>query len=400
MIARTIAAGAVVAPDFERNTKQDHEDDEDNSSPFSDDNDSLGSLFSSDDDETDPSTLTLKDLEMEFKARDELLERLVYGIDPKYARMMRQNEEAVRAHKMLRVQQNLSDDRTSRTSISSQSLSAYKNDEVANVKVVVDKSGLEGKLFSHAFSFDMQNRLQGALILILNCIAYNGGEQIVRSFVVFLSQNEEFESQTFLPAMMILASFIVLCMTGGIFDYVNDDAMMRVKFDMKNRFYLGKWDALIIKWFHKHDLLATTLNVLTFFTFVYCVYIYQEKVMSWAFDIRYEVFQGLPSVKQGVITYPSKVLAAKFGEEELERMLIGETTCAAGVCSQDEVHDNITRQDEAYLASKMAFDCYEDLMGDKTASVVTEATLFWYYTISVIVAVVALRMLGHKFWSI
>jgi len=378
-----------VAPPIDKKQDQDEDDYE---SLFSDD-DSTGSIFSSDEEEEMPSTLEA--LEIEFKARDKLLDRLVQGTNPTYARMMRENEQIVRTQKLLRLQQqeqmmNL-DDRTSRTSISSLSTSDDHSDRETDAIVVVE--GMDAP--SRAFSFDMKTRLQGALILILNCIAYNGGEQIVRSFVVYLSENEEFEDLTFLPAMMILASFFVLCLTGGIFDYVNDDAYLRIKFDMNNRLYLGKWDAVVMKWFRKYGVVTTTLNVLAFFTVVYSVYTFQEHVMSWVFDIRYEVFQGLPSVQQGIMTYPRKMLAVGLEEDQVERVL------GDAVCAMNKVNgDDLTRQDEAFLASKIAADCYGDLMGDTTASVVTEAVLFWYYAVSVLVAVVTLRMMGHKFWSI
>lgn len=197
----------------------------------------------------------------------------------------------------------------------------------------------------------------------------------------------------------MLASFIVLCLTGGICDYVNDDTMEQVKLDMKKRLLLRKWDALTIKWFRRHENIKTVLNVLSFFTFVYALYAWQEQVMSWAFDIRPRLVEGLPSLKQGVITYPSKLLAKGLQDENIQRMLEN-ATCVSGICDLDDFHDELTRQDEAYLASEMAVDCYEDLMGNPTSVLVSESVLFWYYAMSVFGAIVVLRMMGHRFWSI
>ena len=439
---------------------------DDASSLFSDDDDeSIGSILSSDDENPGPSNL--KQLELEFLMRDKLLDQLVEGMDPLYARMIRENERADRKEKLLRIHQHQMDDGTRRTSMSSShssinlksnhkkvpllpqdqmddrtqsastsshsskndpksdeeklvlslhkdqidngtqrtSISSHSSrdssngDEKSSSDVVNKTGSVKGKSCSGTSSFLMQNRLQGALILILNCIAYNGGEQIVRSFVVFLSQDEEFENRLLLPAIMMLFSFLVLCLTGGIWDYVNDDAYCRIKDEMKERHLQGRWDAGLLKFFRKYEPIRTALNVLAFFIYVYCVYIFQEHVMLWAFDMRHELFQGLPSVQQGVMTYPSMKLASLLTEKQIQDAF-GDEACAASLLEQDELLQNLTRQDEEYLTSEMALDCYEDLMGDPTASIVTEATLFWYYMSSVIVAVVALRMMGHKFWSI
>ena len=128
--------------------------------------------------------------------------------------------------------------------------------------------------------------------------------------VVFLSGGDvEFENQAGFPACMMLVSFVILCLTGGIYDYVNNDTRERVREDLKNRLFLGKWDARFLKWFRSHEALKTTLNVMSFFTFVYSVYAYQEQLMENSFNIRQELFHGLPSNKLGVVTYPSKLLA-------------------------------------------------------------------------------------------
>lgn len=378
----------------------------DDASLFSDD-DSTSSIFSSEG-ETTPGTL--EELENEFKVRDELLDRLVKGIDPTYARVMRENEQAVQKKKTLQVlsqkeqkqkekPKQVAMNITPETTTSSHCSSDDQGDKVPDVNVATRESGFLNRL-QRKLSFNVKNRLQAVVILVLNCIAYNGGEHIVRSFVVLLSQSDvEFESQFYLPCALILGSIAVLCFTGGIWDWVNDDTYARVKFDMENQLLLGRWDALVMKWFRRHEVLRTTLNVLAFFTFIYCIYTFQEQVLSSVFDIRHELFQGLPSVKQGVMTYPSKMLASRIKEEEVQRLL-SDATCVAGACNMDELHEELTRQDKAFLVSKMAADCYEDLMGNESAILCSESVLFWYYAVSVIVAVVMLRMMGHKFWSI
>ena len=121
--------------------------------------------------------------------------------------------------------------------------------------------------------------------------------------------------------------------------------------------------------------------------------------MESAFNIRQELLQGLPSSKQGVITYPSKWLAGGLPDWNVQPLPMN-ASCVTGVCNLDEFHDLITRQDEAYLASEMSVDSFEDLLGNPTAVLVTESVQFWYYLGSAFVAIALLRMMGHKFWSI
>ena len=87
-------------------------------------------------------------------------------------------------------------------------------------------------------------------------------------------------------------------------------------------------------------------------------------------------------------------------DEDDIQSLLSDVTCATGVCNFDEINDTLSRQDEVFLKSHMAADCYEDLMGNEVAMLVTESVLFWYYAVSVIVAVIMLKMMGHKFWSL
>jgi hypothetical protein len=370
---------------------------------FSDD-ESVGSIFSSFDEAEDDIAPTAipQELDSGFKRRDELLEQLVRGIDPKYAFMINKIEQAVRVRMMCRFsnQHDTSgtklDEKTARTSMSTHSSS---NTTPENESSAITHIGWMERV-KNGLPFGMVSRGQGLVILLLNCVAYNAGESIIRSMVVFLSRGDvEFENQTGCPICMMLVTFVILCLTGGIYDYVNDDILERVKENMRNRLLLRKWDARIFKWFRRHEALKTTLNVMSFFTFVYSVYAYQEQFLGRVTDMRQELFQGLPSNKLGVITYPSKLLARGLPDSTIQLLRI-DATCVTDVCVSDEFHEWITRQDEAYLASEMSADSYEDLMGNPTAVLVTESFLFWYYLGSVVVAIALLRMMGHKFWSI
>lgn len=380
----------------------------DDASLLSDDDESTGSIFSSDD-ESSTTLSNLKELKDEFKARDELLEQLSEGIDPKFVRMMRRNEQAAREQKILQLKLCDASPKpgmiplTPETSISSHCSSESKLTQVEGLNVFVLEDDEETSSSTHvAFAFYATNMLRAVVILLLNCIAYNGFEQIVRSFVVFLSGNVEFEHMRLLPFLMLLLSVGVLCLTGGIWEYANDDIYRVIKFDMKNRHVLGKWDALTAKWFHSHDVLEMSVTrPLCFFTCVYVVFAFQEQCMSWLFDIRRQLFQELPSVKQGVMTSVGERLATGLGGEEQIKRLLPDASCTAEeICNPYELHESLSLQDEAFLASNMAVDCYEDLMGDANSVLVTEAALFCYFAVSTIAAIVALRMMGHKFWSV
>jgi hypothetical protein len=162
------------------------QDDGDNSSGkwLHSEEDSEDDMFSSDDDdETPPSSL--EELQKEFKARDELLTQLLVGVDPTYARLMRENERAVRVQKLQCLHQKKDPKQNGDSNISSatkQSLTSVDmNPSTPGIDGIhtddVHKIGVMERLY-RLIVFDVQNMLPGFLILFLNCIAYNGLGQI------------------------------------------------------------------------------------------------------------------------------------------------------------------------------------------------------------------------------
>jgi len=389
---------------------------------------SSSSLFSDRDDDSFSSTETkpysLKELEMEFKKRDELLDQLLIGIDPIYASIMRENEKAVRKQKMSSLKQELKAEEPE--------LKEEKKEEQDNAEVSEEKENEEqddhyvsdtppslgdttnsnGTTIAHtnatstitymeqlhrAVAFDIQNVLPGAISLILNCIAFNGCLEVLEIFILLFSSEED-ENAILLPSLILVASIMVLRITGGIFEWVSDDVFVRVKFDMHNRLRLGNMDAKLVRWFHRHEHVRTFFNAFAFFACSFAVNHFQDQVLGMACDKRESLFEELPSVKHGVITSVSKRVAAGLSEEHLERLL-ADSSCVAGVCSLDEFHDDLTRQDEAFLLSEISRDCFGELMGSDSAVLVTEWSTFWFSAASVIVTIILLRMMGIRFWT-
>ena len=141
---------------------------------FSDD-ESVGSIFSSSDEEEEDMmapTLIPQDLDSDFKRRDELMDQLVKDIEPKYALAMKKIEQVFRKQKMNDISGTKLDDKTARTSISTHSSSStttLENQDSAYSHIGwmerVEQWLPLGTIF----------RLQGLVILLLNCVAYNAG---------------------------------------------------------------------------------------------------------------------------------------------------------------------------------------------------------------------------------
>jgi hypothetical protein len=214
-----------------------------------------------------------------------------------------------------------------------------------------------------------------------------------------LSAGGEFEHLALLPSLMLVLTFIIMRFTGGMYDWVGKATYARIKFDMKNRLRLGKWDARALKWFLQHEIVKTYVNVLCFFTFVYAVYTFQEHALAWAFDSRRQLFEDLPSVKQGLMSSVSRRLSTGLEADYVQRML-GDATCVSEMCSLKDDNDDLARQDEDFLASNMALDCFADLMGNEAAILCSESALFWYYAITSVIAIFILKKMGHQFWSV
>lgn len=356
---------------------------------------------------TDTTTSDLKELEQEFKIRDQLLAELVKGVDPFYANIMRENEEAVRQQKKLHLKEKSQKSEEKREYqpkkeedvVSNKPKKADGGDD-RNETVQVPPSNRTSTLWKErlyrAIVFEKQNALPGAISLILNCVAFNACLEILDIIVSRLS-SIDYESQHLLPFILLLGSVLVLRITGGIFDWVSDDVYGRVKFDMHNRLYLGKSDAELVRWFHHHGHIRTFLNVFAFFACSFAVNQFQDQALGMAFDKREELFANLPSVKNGIFTSISRRVATGLSEESVGRLL-AESTCEAGICSLAE-SDDWTLRDEAFVRSAISDDCYGELMGVESAVLVTEWVAFWFSVVTSLVAIVLLRMMGIRFWT-
>ena len=367
--------------------------------------------------------LDLKELEKEFKIRDHLLDQLVKEIDPFYAGIMRENEEAVRKQKMLHLKEKIRKHEEKRDhqqkkqedgNVSNVPITDAKNrDEavpppVSNVLITDAQNRNETvpppnqastswmQRLHRAIVFEVQNVLPGVISLILNCIAFNACLEILEIVISRLS-SIDYERQHFLPFVLLIGSVVVLRITGGIFDWVGDAVYGRVKFDMHNRLRLGKSDAKLVRWFHHHEHIRTFLNVFAFFACSFAVNQLQDQALGMAFDKREELFANLPSVKNGIFTSVSRRVAAGLSKDSVERLL-AESTCEAGVCSFAE-SDDWTRRDEAFVRSAISEDCYGELMGIESAVLVTEWVAFWFSIVTSLVAIVLLKMMGIHFWT-
>jgi hypothetical protein len=143
------------------------------------DEESVGSIFSFSDEEQEDITLTviMKERAIEFQKRDELLLQLMKGIDPKHAIMMKKMEQAIRHQKVQcdirRVTSTRVDaDSPTRTSVSSRSSS---EEPLESNGFINGRIGWVERA-KQVFPLSVRFRVQGFVILALNCVAYNAGK--------------------------------------------------------------------------------------------------------------------------------------------------------------------------------------------------------------------------------
>ena len=196
---------------------------------------------------------------------------------------------------------------------------------------------------------------------------------------------------------MLFFAIFLLRFTGGLWEYVSYETYDRIKFDMQNRIRLGKLDAVVMRFFHKHPIIYTFANACAF-------YISFNSVMWWhgrclaAFDQRDIIFQSLPSVKQGIMTAITEKIVTGLDPVTVQRHLAN-ATCVAGVCDVEELHANLARLDYAYLESVLSRVSYHELFGWEAAVLVSEWTMTGYFVASAFLSIFLLKLMGHTFWA-
>lgn len=343
----------------------------------------LLSESSSDGDSSFECTSTnLERLEKEFAGRDKLLQELVKGIDPAYARAMRENEQAVRKLKLQQLQ------RSEKQNQSSQPLNA-KTDELA-IKTIGSFERMR-----RALAFEIHNTLPGAIIVFLNCIAYGCCYQTIIQVITAITA--DYDNQVWVAVIVILFSIVLLRFSGGLWEYVSSETYERVQFDMHNRLRLGKLDALIMQWFHKRPNMYTFVNAFAFFASYDSVVWLHERCLA-AFDQREIIFQSLPSVKQGVTTTLNEMIANGHELQTVPPQPV-HATCVAGFCGVEELRAHLYRQDDAYLQSALSKESYEIFFGWKATVFLGEVPMTGYWLASMFLSIFLLRIMGHKFWA-
>jgi hypothetical protein len=326
----------------------------------------------------------LERMEKEFARRDKLLQKLLKGIDPAYARAMRENEQAVRKLKLQQLQ------RSETPNQSSQPLNAKpKPDELA-IKTIGSFERMR-----RALAFEIHNTLPGAIIVFLNCIAHGCCYQTIIQVIDAITA--DYDNQVWVAVVVILFSIVLLRFSGGLWEYVSSETYERVKFDMHNRLRLGKLDALIMQWFHKRPNMYTFANAFAFFASYDSVVWLQERCLA-AFDQREIIFQSLPSVKQGVMTTLNEMIANGHELQTVPPQLVN-ATCVAGFCGVEELRAHLYRQDDAYLQSVLSKESYENFFGWKATVFIGEGPMTGYWLASMFLSIFLLRTMGHKFWE-
>lgn len=285
----------------------------------------------------------LKQLEIEFKVRDKLLKKLTKGIDPIYAQVMRDNEAAARIQKLQRAQekQRLQSSRTPDNNnnntlpIIPDIDSKYTHDDCHGFLERIRQSCL----------CDVHNTLSGAAHLLFYCLAHSCCFQIIEVCTVAVTKS--FKNQDAVATVAILASILLLRMTGGIWSYLTWESYRRVKFDMHNRLHQGKVDARVARWFRQHTAFRDFLNMVAFYiSFQFVVYFHERYI---------EILDR-------------KLLVLVDSLSSMKQQILNRYTCAIdGVCDLQE------------------------------EAVVNERGYTLYYVTSAALAILLLQKLGHSF---
>lgn len=304
-----------------------------------DDDASIATVLSNQSQSDDESSMAsdsscLRQLEIEFKVRDKLLKKLTKGIHPIYVQAMIENEAAARRQKIQRAQEK----RGLQSSLSNIAQFTYLKQQVGSHETFLGRI----RLF---VACGLNSTFPGAAHLMLYCLAHSCCFQLIE--VTVLAFNRKFKNQDVVAVVIILASMLLLRLTGGIYSYLDYTSYRRVKFDMHNRLRMGKMDAYIIRWFRQHYVLRQFLNLVAFYAvFEFVVYFHERYI---------ELADGY-------------VMALTSNLGRMKRHLFNRDNCAIyGVC---DLQEEAARADRSYTV---------------------------YYLISAVLAIQLIEKLGHNF---
>ena len=395
-------------------------------------------------------------MKQKFQLRDKHFKRIIKGKDNAYISVLKGNEKAVRTkakekldHKnqsrelktalLTNVDEIIANDRrpspktTTETKIeprisTQQSLLIAKkskriNQEKGSKETLQNRVLHSFNIIHHFILSEFYQSLPGIIGLILLCVLHVSMYELFHCILTEATKTAEKENQVFFLAFVM--SVLLARISGGIWNYVNDETYECVKFDMHNRLELQSIDARFLRWFRKHPKFKIWTELTAFYLCTIVIeQILKESLSHKLFDIRHDILMALPSTEYN---FPTTVRHALLADSQIQNMPfsfmkenesqycfdsskgnangtgIGSITkeiqdvlCnVAGMCSgKEEVKDSLWDKDDSYLLGAVSQKSYYELLGDSETSILSPMAITSFYFVSAGISFSLLYRLG------
>jgi len=352
-------------------------------------------------------------LEQKFALRQKILERLVEeGKPTAYIQMLQYHEELVRTEtfrlleqdekkNMMTKKKNDDDDNNNNANNDTQKREKEAKDDDATLSKTAATNEIEGTpninsssthtttsfltIIKHLIVFETGCSIPAFLCVMFYCFGHLALYEIVYSAMGECSRYFNI-SYEFVCATAILISFVLLRLTGGLWEWSSIPNHAAAKFELHNRIRMGYWDARIHRWFrqtqpsnNKCNIQLRTLRKLVEFLALYmcCASVahFQYLVLVPFTSDRTWVLEQLPSNQYGETIPPTPV----------KLWLQGMYTVPCDDNDDAQEHeecrlfDRLTIEDDAAVNDMISTSSYARLFGDSKAHVLTPLTNEVYY---------------------
>uniref|UniRef100_A0A7S2ULB5 Uncharacterized protein n=1 Tax=Attheya septentrionalis TaxID=420275 RepID=A0A7S2ULB5_9STRA len=367
--------------------------------------------------ELDESAVEKKKLMRKFNLRKKEMKRVTRGFSKRYIALITSNEAHVEREAMLKLEANnilptVNDSNCQSADITKPEVEYQATREAGfNKKCILDN-------IRENVLFEFFNFVPGILILFAYSVAHVSIEELMSHiFEAYTQELEEWSEDQFYFGILGIA-FILLRLSGNIFEWVSDDHFACVKFDMHNRLRMRKNDARIMLWLRRHQLIQPFMNILCLYTcFISVNHLLSKNVLPALFDnaeTREQLIAGLPSMKyDGVSTHIKNFFLS--GESQFENKAAAtwdvmdfqfgvdqcytNTTMSSSWEYYEAFRAKLTAQDGLYLENIISVNSYYNLIGDPKAGVYTTDDAVFFFGVASVGSIIFLSRAGVGFWE-
>eukprot|EP00978_Attheya_sp_CCMP212_P019771 scaffold55713_cov52-Attheya_sp.AAC.4 len=358
----------------------------------------------------DESVEKKKKLMRKFSLRKKEMKRVTRGFSKTYTALITSNEAHVEREAMLKLEAN--------------NILPAVNNQTARIHQQQAKSetGFNTKSFlsniRESVLFECFNFVPGLFILFAYSVAHVSVYELMSHiFEAYTQELKEWSEDQFYFGILGIA-FILLRLSGNIFEWISDAHFACVKFDMHNRLRMRKYDARVMLWFRRHPSIQLCMNILCLYTcFISVNHLLDKIVLPGLFDnakTRKQLIAGLPSMKyDGVSTHIKSFFLS--GESQFENKAAAawdvldfqfdvdqcytNTTMSSSWEYYEAFRAKLTAQDGLYLENITSVDSYYNLIGDPKAGVYTTKDTVFFFGVASIGSIIFLSRVGVGFWD-